>query len=278
MEIIKSTEFWDIAGKEKVYAEKRIVESGAKGTICSINGLGDHSGRYEDFYNYLNRENFSILCIDNIGTGKSSGKRGHIDSIALFHETLDRALIEAGKISSAAPKFFYGHSMGGAILLSWIISRRPQINGFIAASPWLELTKPPSKFLKTFTLLADKIFPTISFKTGVSSGSVLKNKSKVEKNRNDGLSHKKITPRLFMELERAKFDIFKIENSIQIPALLMHGLSDRITSYSGTKKFYEMNKKNAKLKLWENAFHELHGEDNKEDIFAYTLGWILSKC
>jgi alpha-beta hydrolase superfamily lysophospholipase len=54
----------------------------------------------------------------------------------------------------------------------------------------------------------------------------------------------------------------------------MHGTGDQITSHKASEEFVMNTSSRTHLKLWEDAFHELHHEPIREEVFDYIIKWL----
>jgi len=54
----------------------------------------------------------------------------------------------------------------------------------------------------------------------------------------------------------------------------MHGSADNITSHKASENYVMNTSDRTHLKIWEGAYHELHNEPEKEDVFNYIIEWI----
>ena len=86
--------------------------------------------------------------------------------------------------------------------------------------------------------------------------------------------HDRITPALFFPTESAGLSAIANSGKIQIPTLVMHGTADRITAFKGSQEFCK-NNPTITLKAWEGYYHELHKDLGREDVFNYTLNWLM---
>jgi alpha-beta hydrolase superfamily lysophospholipase len=59
-----------------------------------------------------------------------------------------------------------------------------------------------------------------------------------------------------------------------IPVLLMHGADDKITSAAATKAFFGRVGGEVTFKSWPGLWHEMHNEQEKEEVFEYTWEWM----
>ena len=59
-----------------------------------------------------------------------------------------------------------------------------------------------------------------------------------------------------------------------LPLLLMHGKSDSIAFPSSSIEFATPLKQKSTLVLWDDAFHELHNELEKDVVFKTMILWM----
>ena len=62
-----------------IYQKDYLIEN-SKATVIITHGIGEHSKRYEYLALKLNEHGFDVITYDNLGHGRSSGKRGKIKS------------------------------------------------------------------------------------------------------------------------------------------------------------------------------------------------------
>lgn len=264
---------------EKVYA--RVWQSDhkldLKGVICLIHGLGEHCGRYEHFAQFFIDNGFVVIACDLIGHGQSEGKRGHVSSFNVFFDQLDKLLEEASKRFPGEPKFVYGHSMGGNIVINYAISRKPRVLGVVASAPWLRpaMAIPSSKLV--LAKIANVLFPTYLEDNGIDVNQLSRDSKVAEAYIKDPLVHNKISARLFTNgTEYAEYAMLNVA-LLQVPLLVMHGTKDGLTSPQASEEFVGRNEKLAEFKSWPGLYHELHNEPEQKEVLQYVLDWMLGK-
>src|SRR3990170_2759580 len=96
-----------------------------RAAVAIVHGLGEHSGRYGAVVSALTGRGFAVHDFDLRGHGRSPGRRGHIEAWSDYRADLAAYLdpVQAQE-APGTPVFFYGHSLGGAILLEYGL-RRP---------------------------------------------------------------------------------------------------------------------------------------------------------
>ena len=109
-------------------------------SVLLVHGLGEHSGRYEHVGGQMAAAGLDVQSFDLRGNGGSGGRRGHLDRWSQFHDDLAERL-EAVRLSAAGqPVVLYGHSMGGLIVLGYLLSARPKPDLAVVTAPGLDST------------------------------------------------------------------------------------------------------------------------------------------
>ena len=110
-----------------------------------VHGLGEHIQRYDHWAEMFKKEGIGFAGVDLPGHGRSDGRRGDIKSYKVLEEMIDILLKTTIRTFPGTPVFIYGHSLGGGIVLDYLIRKNPGIKGAIVTSPWLRLSFEPSK-------------------------------------------------------------------------------------------------------------------------------------
>ncbi|MGB0165268.1 MAG: lysophospholipase [Luteibaculum sp.] len=251
---------------EEVKADKPIAR------IIMVHGLGEHCWRYSHVVKYFIQNGVSVIRFDLPGHGLSSGKRGHIksykDVLAPIHHFVNQP--------QDLPTFIFGHSMGGNIVLGYLLLRQPQINGAIIASPWVALSFKPG-FIKTvLAKIANRVLPSLIKKNDLSVYALSRDNEVVEAYEDDDLVHDWISPRLFVEMSKMATLIQLKARDINANTFLYHGKDDQITAHWATKLISE-KMPNARFISYESGYHEMHNEPNKKEVFDNILSYIQER-
>lgn len=270
-------EFWIKSSDEKnLFFREWLPNKVPSAVICIIHGLGDHSGWYDYLVKYFTDNNFAVLSFDLRGHGKSDGKRGHSENYEILMKDMDLLYNYAQKNFKNLPIYFYGHSFGGNLTINYILRRKPKyVKGVIASAPWLELATNPSALKLSFMSLAKKIYPSFSVESVVDTSVLSHDAEALKTYAADPLVHGDITVSLFINACNAGKWAINHAHEFNIPLLIMHGDSDKITSFNASKKFAERTGKNiCTFKNWHGLYHSLHNEINRDEIYTYILDWI----
>lgn len=244
-----------------------------RAVIILVHGLGEHTGRYLYWAGLFKEEGIGFLGVDLPGHGRSQGRKGDIKSYLVTDEMIDILIKSCNQTFPGCPVYIYGHSLGGGIVLSYLLRKKPKVKGAIVTSPWLRLSFEPSRGKILLASFMKNVIPGLTQPSGLIVDHISHDKAVVEKYKTDPLVHSKISVRLFvMAVASAKYSL-KHASELQIPTLLIHGKDDQITSPEGSIEF-AANTKLVELKVWDGGYHELHNETFNEDVFKYIMAWI----
>jgi acylglycerol lipase len=247
-----------------------------RAVVVFIHGLGEHIRRYDNWAGLFNEAMIGFAGVDLPGHGRSDGKRGHIKNYALTDEMINILLNECRKTFPGVPLFLYGHSLGGGIVLDYLIRKNPKVKGGIVTSPWLKLAFEPDKSKIKLTGLLKHIVPWILQPSGLIVDHMSHNQEAVIKYKNDPLVHDKISVSLIHAAFSAAADALKNASMLKVPLLLVHGSDDLICSPEGSREFASKTKL-AELKIWDGGYHELHNELFRDELSSYIISWISSR-
>lgn len=248
-----------------------------KAILLVVHGMGEHSGRYSTHFaqNFL-KENIAVISFDQFGHGKTQGKKGHTPGYKYNLDTIDQCQEIARKEIGNFPLFIYGHSMGGNLVANYILRRDSDYVASIISSPMLRIAfTPPAWKLKVGALLQN-IYPAFTEKTGLNANDISRNSEAVKKYINDPLVHDKVSINYSLPFFEA--GEWAIANAQQLnkPTFIVHGTGDAITDHKASIQFAENAGEKAKIKLYEDGFHELHNDSCSKEELADILQFIQS--
>ena len=189
-------------------------------------------------------------------------------------DDIERVHTQVKKDYPSLPIFLFGHSMGGNLVLNFLLRKPNSICGAIVTGAYLKLGFEPPKWKIILAKLSSSIWPTLSQPTELELDALSRNKEVIRKYENDELVHDRITSAFFINVHFAGQYVIDHANEIKTPLLVMHGMEDRLTSPKGSQEFASNSGENVHLKMWDGLYHELHNEPEKQEIFNYEMEWM----
>ena len=268
-----TTSQWTATDGIRLFVQAWTVEA-PKAVIGIIHGMGEHSSRYAHVAKALNNAGMSVVSYDQRGHGKSEGKKGHTPSLDLLLDGVDQLLEEMGRLAPSAPKFLFGHSMGGNVLLNHALRRNPKVNGIIASGPYLRLAFEPPAIQVALAKLVKGIVPALGQPTNLDASAISRDKAVVDAYLKDPLVHGRITPAFFVEIDGAAKWALEHAADLKLPLLIYHGAADRLTSHDASKEFASKVKGDVTWRSWAGLFHECHNEPEQQQVFEVIINWV----
>jgi alpha-beta hydrolase superfamily lysophospholipase len=250
------------------------VTAQPKAVACLVHGLGEHTSRYAHVAEAFGRQGIVLFGADLRGHGRSGGARGHISSIDDFMKDIDVSLVQARQRYPDLPIILYGHSLGGIQVLYYGLTRKPDIKGVIATSSGLHtaLEKQHLKIMMAKVLGA--LMPNTPIASGLDPTSISRDEKVVQAYNNDPLVHDKITLGFGRIMTGITGWVLAHAGEFSLPLLLLHGKADVLAFPSSSTEVAATLKENCTLVLWDDSYHELHNEPEKEEVFKTMTQWM----
>ncbi|MHB1132608.1 MAG: alpha/beta hydrolase [Chloroflexota bacterium] len=247
----------------------------ARGVICLVHGIGEHSGRWSHVGAAVAAAGFAVLAQDLRGHGRSAGRRGHTPSFEVLMDDIATLLSEAERRFPGLPRCLYGHSLGGNLVLNHALRRQhPTIVGVIATGPWLRLAFEPPAWKVTLAKLLNDLWPSFGMGNGLDRSALSRDPQVEHAYATDPLVHDRITTRLYVSCAAAGRWALEHAADMRVPTLLMHGGQDRLSSLTASRDFAAATNGACSLKVWDSLYHELHNEPEQQQVLAVVFDWI----
>ena len=271
--------------KVKDYEIAYVDEGNSENVLLFIHGLGSYLRAWERNIPEL-KNNFRCIAIDLPGYGKSI-KKVHSGKVSFYTETL----YEFIKVLDLKNVSLVGHSMGGQIVISYVIAYPNQINNLILVAPAgfekftnqeIELFKKlisPEILFKTSDHHVRLNYQMNFFKMPVEAEPMIADRIAIKKD-DEFINHCTVVSNSLFGLLYAP--VFNRLKEITIPTLILYGTEDSLIPNKAlhpitSKEIGEAGAaqiKSSKLVLIENCGHFLQYEKPKEfnseliDFFA----------
>lgn len=245
-----------------------------KAAILLVHGLGEHCCRYEHVAQFFHQRAVALTGFDLPGFGQTAGRRGYAQGLDEMLDTIAQAQERLEAQYPGIPVFLYGHSMGGNLVLNYLLRRQPELMGLIASGPWIRLPKPPPGWLLAVAGLIKRVFPYFDQDNGLQAAYLSRDEAVVTAYQRDPLVHRRISAQLALEMVEAAAWLDRFAGEMPVPTLLLHGAEDRITSPAGTRDFAARVSGSVELELFPKLFHEIHNEPEKEQVLQRMADWL----
>ena len=249
-----------------------------KRVVILVHGMAEHSGRYASYViPRLLATDTAVLAFDHFGHGKTEGKRGHCPHYNALLHSVDTVFQKAKEFYPEVPVFLYGHSMGGNVVVNYLLRSTPPLTGAILSSPFFRLAFQPPSWKLSIGKILKNVLPGITMPLDLDTKALSRDPKEIDAYVNDPLVHNRVSPNFSFPIMEAGEWALKNAHSLKIPVLAIHGTKDRIIDYKATEAFASASPQ-VTLALFENGFHELHNDLEKENVLDTVINWILAQC
>nr|MCR5333136.1 lysophospholipase [Bacilli bacterium] len=266
------------------------------GNVIIVTGMEEHASRYDDFALFLNKNGYSVYCLDHYGQGLTAGEEANLGIVpkSFFSKSVKNIddIVTSCRVS-LRPTYLFAHSMGSFMLQDYIQRFTDHVNKVIICGsngPNAKFSYKAGKALAKMTMnkknrdtkakfMNNFIFGMYkksvkNFKTEFDWLSV--NEANVEKYIADPYCGYMSTKGFYYEfmkgcnrLYKKKF-LKKIRKDMHI--LLIAGKEDPVGAKGkGVVKLGKMYQKlgisNVKINLYDNMRHEILNEDDKQKVY-----------
>ncbi len=253
-----------------------IPQEGLKAAVVLIHGLGEHINRYHHVAKYFSDHGYALMGADLRGHGKSDGLRGHVPSYDMLLSDIDLIIQNARERFPNVPLFLYGHSMGGSIVLNYVIRCKPELSGAVVTSPGLRTGTPVSPITLGLGKILYNLVPTFLLDNGLDLQNLSHDNAVITQYKSDPLTHPKISARWGLDFIESGEYAIKHASEFTLPLLLYVGSQDHLVSPAAVQEFGN-KAPNCTMVIWEGLYHETHNEVEKDIVLKNTVSWLDEK-
>ena len=250
-----------------------------RAAIIVVHGLGEHTGRYEEFATRMASFGFSTFGFDLRGHGLSEGRRGHTPNFDALLQDLDRFRREVqGLVDVRLPLFLLGHSMGGLVALRYQEEYNTAFRGAIIVSPWVATAMPVPQWKVALSNVFSRTLPAIPFRNGIKPAFLSHDPDIVNAYIADPLVHDRITPRLFTEASHNMGLVFQRADRFDDPLLFLLPGDDRVVDTRRTQQLARgIPSGEVTIKVYPGMYHEVLNERDRVLVFRDVRNWVAAR-
>ena len=271
---MKNTETYLSFKKYDIFTQSWLTDQPTGHNLLIVHGLGEHSSNYSHMAEYLAEQGISSHSFDLIGHGQSSGQRGYVPSFQLFTEQLNFIYERVLTLSETKKLSIFCHSMGGLIVLKALLDNSLKSDSpLIFSNPLVNINVEIPQWKLSMAQSLAQILPRLTLGNEINDRDLTKDQSVLENYASDPLRHKKISSKLFIELQENTDLVRSQIDAVTNPSLFLLSPSDKVCDADATqllsKKFL-----NSKLELFPQSGHEIINDLSKQKAFDDIIEFV----
>lgn len=240
-----------------------------RGEILLVHGLGEHLGRYERVGAAAAARGWRVHGVDLRGHGRSAGRRGHVRSWTDYVADLEAA---AGGLSPGHAVL--AHSMGGLVALDWLRERQQRVAAVALSSPLLGVSAAAPAWKVALGRLLSRLAPALPLANGLPPDGICSDPAVVRAYLADPLIFRTVTPRWFVEMERALERVHDHAGQFRLPLYLNLAGDERLVSNPRARALAAAWGGAVETHEWEALRHETLNEAEGPRVLAAILDWL----
>ncbi len=249
-----------------------------RAAIAIVHGGLEHSSRYQSLVDSLVEKGFAVAGLDLRGHGRSKGKRGHVMDWNEIREDISCYLTKVHKEFPGTPLYAYGNSMGGSIILDYATRHAPALSGAILAgagiAPALDAARGRRVLLFAAWALS-ALWPSLSLKARLDLSTLIGDPEVLEEYLHDPLILSTVSARFGAEMMKTIAWVRAHPSDWKLPVLMLYGSEEIFASMDEIREFFgDLGCEDKELIIYEGAYHALHCDLQREQVFSDIEKWI----
>lgn len=245
-----------------------------RAVIVIAHGASEHAERYRHVAERLVADGYAVYAIEHRGHGRSDGPRALIDRLDRAVADLDALVLLATGEHPGLPVFLIGHSMGGAIAISYSLEHQDRLAGLILSGPVAALDAAPAP-MRVAARILSAVAPRLPL-FEIDASLVSRDPAVVKAYVEDPLVHHgKLPVRSVAELAGAVDGFPERVPSITVPTLIMHGTEDHLAPLEGSVMLNQrIGASDKTFHRYAGLYHEIFNEPEQQRVIDDLAQWL----
>lgn len=270
----RETEFTGQQGV-RIRVQSWVPEVPVRASLVVAHGLGEHGGRYGELVARCTALGMAVFAPDHRGHGRSGGPRAQVGRFAWLVEDLDVVMEQAAREHAGAKRFLLGHSMGGAIALTWTLDHPGLIDGLVLSAAAIAPPSAVPAATVALVRLLSRLWPGRGA-IALSPADLSRDPAVVRAYEEDPLVlHGPVPARTLAELFGAMQSLPQRAPMLREPVLALHGTGDRLVGLDDVRSALEaLGSPDKTLRSYPGLYHEVMNEPERGQVFADLEAWL----
>ncbi|HNT75512.1 MAG TPA: lysophospholipase [Anaerolineae bacterium] len=261
----------------QLYTQSWLPENTLKAHLVMIHGIGEHGGRYANFAAWFKPLGYAVHTFDHRGHGKSPGQRGHINAWSEYRGDVGGFVAGAHDTRPDIPLFLVGHSLGGLIVLDYVLHGVSGLRGVVVSGPPLAWSAATPQWRVVASRVLARLAPRMAMPTGLDVNGLSHDPGVLEAYRTDPLVHGLATPAFAAAMDRTMRETMARADAwpSDLPLLIVHGGADPICPPEASARFFANVAARDKLRhVYPDFLHESFNEIGREQVLTDVQTWL----
>jgi lysophospholipase len=220
----------------------------------------------------------AVVAPDRRGSGRSGGRRGHLDSFEQAIEDVELLVRLVALEDRGPPVFLAASSWAAKLALVYAARRPPRVAGLVLLGPGLLARVNLSPLRRVAVWACHRVWPTARLPIPLTPELYTANPNYLEYIRADPLRLLKATTRFFWETDRLDLRRKRASADLRLPLLVLQGEADAMISVPRTRRWFAgLGVDDKTYRAYPGAGHTLDFEPDRTRYVADLLDWLAAR-
>ncbi|NBX92189.1 MAG: alpha/beta hydrolase [Proteobacteria bacterium] len=247
----------------------------SKGRVILVHGMSEHSGRHLNTEQALLKDGYSVVRFDLRGSGQSGGRRQWIEKFTDYVDDVASVYRWICREQEPLPLFLLGHSLGGAIAMTFMQYYQKAFRGLILSAPAYLTGDAINPYVIALGKQLVKVIPTFRVSGNSDKSAISRDPEVVKQFLSDPLCCHTNTLNQGREVLDQLPKLKEIASTLTLPVLFAHGSLDKIVKLEGSFELLnQIRSRDKNLYIMPGGYHEPHNDLDKNDYFVQLTQWL----
>lgn len=243
-------------------------------SILLVHGLAEHSGRYEHVGSQLAAAGIDAFALDLRGFGASGGPRASVERFSQLHDDVEERVVAIRSLAPGRPLVVFGHSLGGLILLGYVLDGRSRPDLLVLSAPAIDANIP--LWQRVLVASLRRIAPGLLLANRLDIDTLSSDPEVRGRYLSDPLNQHKSTVRFAHAAFGEQRRVAAALDRLSIPTLVIHAGEDRLVP-TATSAVFE-GRAGITRRVYAGLRHELHNEPDGPRVVNDVIAWIRERA
>jgi alpha-beta hydrolase superfamily lysophospholipase len=254
--------------------------SGARpwAVVIFLHGIASHAGWFGETATDLREQGVAVYAPDRRGSGRSGGRRGHLDRYARALDDVAQVVRLAGSEHPGAPVFLAGSSWAAKLAVVYAAAPPIRLSGLLLLGPGLLPRIGLSPVRQLAVGVGHVVTPTARVAIPLTPELYTATPRYLQFIRADPLRLLTATTRFFWETARLDRRRDDASAGLRLPLLVLQGDHDPMMDVPATRRWFStLGVEDKTYGSYPGASHTLDFERDRAAYVADMLAWLSAR-
>ena len=243
--------------------------------LLFLHGIASHAGWFAETAADLGRQGVEVYGLDRRGSGRSQGRRGHLERYEQALDDVEGLVRLAAAEHPQVPVFLAASSWAAKLGVVYAAERGAPLSGLLLLGPGLFPQVNLSPWHQLLVVAGHRVRPTARLPIPLTPELYTTNPPYRDLIRADPLRLLEATTQFFWQTARLDRRRGRDTARLALPVLLLQGTDDQMMDVPATRRWFDgLGGRHTTYRAYPGAGHTLDFEPDRTRYLADLLAWL----